>query len=158
MLYQGETLQLHWLDNGIAELVFNASGSVNKLDTRTVASLGEALTVLENQPELKGLLLRSPKPHLSSAPISPNSFLCSPRRLKSCTSGWYSPTTSLTGWKICRYRPFRPLTAMPRRRLRMHSGDRFPRRLTGCAHRPAGNQSGHHAGLRRFCPPATPAG
>lgn len=38
MLYQGETLQLHWLDNGIAELVFNASGSVNKLDTRTVAS------------------------------------------------------------------------------------------------------------------------
>lgn len=61
MLYQGETLQLHWLDNGIAELVFNASGSVNKLDTRTVASLGEALTVLENQPELKGLLLRSSK-------------------------------------------------------------------------------------------------
>ena len=61
MLYQGETLQLHWLDNGIAELVFNAPGSVNKLDTRTVASLGEALTVLEKQTELKGLLLRSTK-------------------------------------------------------------------------------------------------
>ncbi len=41
MLYQGETLQLHWLDNGIAELVFNAPGSVNKLDTRTVASLAK---------------------------------------------------------------------------------------------------------------------
>ena len=61
MLYQGETLQLHWLDNGIAELVFNAPGSVNKLDTRTVASLGEALAVLEKQTELKGLLLRSTK-------------------------------------------------------------------------------------------------
>lgn len=61
MLYQGETLQLHWLENGIAELVFDAPGSVNKLDTRTVAALGEALDVLEKQTELKGLLLRSNK-------------------------------------------------------------------------------------------------
>ncbi|CNF04650.1 fatty acid oxidation complex subunit alpha FadB [Yersinia nurmii] len=61
MLYQSETLQLHWLENGIAELVFDAPGSVNKLDTKTVASLGEALGVLEKQTELKGLLLRSNK-------------------------------------------------------------------------------------------------
>ena len=61
MLYQSETLQLHWLDNGIAELVFDAPGSVNKLDTKTVANLGEALAVLEKQSELKGLLLRSAK-------------------------------------------------------------------------------------------------
>ncbi|AHK19501.1 fatty acid oxidation complex subunit alpha FadB [Yersinia similis] len=61
MLYQSETLQLHWLENGIAELVFDAPGSVNKLDTKTVATLGEALNVLEKQSELKGLLLRSAK-------------------------------------------------------------------------------------------------
>ncbi len=61
MLYKGDTLYLNWLEDGIAELVFDAPGSVNKLDTATVASLGEALDVLEKQPELKGLLLRSNK-------------------------------------------------------------------------------------------------
>ena len=61
MLYQGDTLSVHWLDDGIAELVFDAPGSVNKLDTKTVASLGEALSVLEQQPELRGLLLTSAK-------------------------------------------------------------------------------------------------
>ncbi|WP_145591085.1 fatty acid oxidation complex subunit alpha FadB [Yersinia rochesterensis] len=61
MLYQSETLKLHWLENGIAELVFEAPGSVNKLDTKTVANLGEALIVLEKQSELKGLLLSSTK-------------------------------------------------------------------------------------------------
>ncbi len=49
-------------------------GSVNKLDTATVASLGHALDVLEKQSDLKGLLLRSEKRHLSSARISPNSL------------------------------------------------------------------------------------
>ncbi len=61
MLYKGETLYLDWLEDGIAELVFDAPGSVNKLDTATVASLGQALDVLENQRDLKGLLLRSSK-------------------------------------------------------------------------------------------------
>ena len=61
MLYKGDTLYLNWLEDGIAELVFDAPGSVNKLDTATVASLGHALDVLEKQAELKGLLLRSEK-------------------------------------------------------------------------------------------------
>ncbi len=61
MLYQGDTLSLDWLDDGIAELVFNAPGSVNKLDTQTVASLGEAIAVLEKQTALKGVLLSSAK-------------------------------------------------------------------------------------------------
>ena len=61
MLYKGDTLYLNWLEDGIAELVFDAPGSVNKLDTATVASLGQALDVLEKQSELKGLLLRSNK-------------------------------------------------------------------------------------------------
>ncbi|ACS87501.1 fatty acid oxidation complex subunit alpha FadB [Musicola paradisiaca] len=63
MLYQGNNLSLNWLENGIAELVFKAeSGSVNKLDTRTVASLGDALNVLVRQNALRALLLRSDKP------------------------------------------------------------------------------------------------
>ena len=33
MLYKGDTLYLDWLEDGIAELVFDAPGSVNKLDT-----------------------------------------------------------------------------------------------------------------------------
>lgn len=61
MLYKGDTLYVNWLEDGIAELVFDATGSVNKLDTATVASLGHALDVLEKQSELKGLLLRSEK-------------------------------------------------------------------------------------------------
>ena len=61
MLYKGDTLYLDWLEDGIAELVFDAPGSVNKLDTATVASLGHALDVLEKQNDLKGLLLRSEK-------------------------------------------------------------------------------------------------
>ena len=61
MLYKGDTLYVNWLEDGIAELVFDAPGSVNKLDTATVASLGHALEVLEKQSELKGLLLRSEK-------------------------------------------------------------------------------------------------
>lgn len=82
MLYKGDTLYLDWLEEGIAELVFDAPGSVNKLDTATVASLGHALDVLEKQSDLKGLLLRSEKRHLSSARISPNSSRCS-RSLRS---------------------------------------------------------------------------
>lgn len=44
MLYKGDTLYLDWLEDGIAELVFDAPGSVNKLDTATVASPAMRLT------------------------------------------------------------------------------------------------------------------
>ncbi|OON38589.1 multifunctional fatty acid oxidation complex subunit alpha [Izhakiella australiensis] len=61
MLYQSDTLSLEWIDEGIAELVFNAPGSVNKLDTQTVSCLHEAVKVLEKQTQLKGVLLSSRK-------------------------------------------------------------------------------------------------
>src|SRR5690606_41465657 len=61
MLYKGDTLYVDWLEDGIAELVFDAPGSVNKLDTENVASLGHALDALEKQSDLKGLLMRSNK-------------------------------------------------------------------------------------------------
>ncbi len=79
MLYKGDTLYLDWLEDGIAELVFDAPGSVNKLDTATVASLGHALDVLEKQKKIsKGCCCALKKRPLLSAPISPNSFLYSP--------------------------------------------------------------------------------
>ena len=62
MLYQSETLTLSWLQDGVAELTFNAPGSVNKLDTRTVASLQQAIAQLDQQSTLKGVLLSSAKP------------------------------------------------------------------------------------------------
>ena len=47
MLYKGDTLYLDWLEDGIAELVFDA-GSVNKLDTATVASWAMRLMCWKN--------------------------------------------------------------------------------------------------------------
>ena len=61
MLYQGKTLHLDWLEDGIAELVFDAPGSANILNAATLSSLNEALTIIENQPSLRGLLLSSTK-------------------------------------------------------------------------------------------------
>jgi 3-hydroxyacyl-CoA dehydrogenase/enoyl-CoA hydratase/3-hydroxybutyryl-CoA epimerase/enoyl-CoA isomerase len=75
MLYKGDTLYLDWLEDGIAELVFDAPGSVNKLDTATVASLGHALDVLENKTISKACCCALKKRRLSSARISPNSSL-----------------------------------------------------------------------------------
>ncbi len=77
MLYKGDTLYLDWLEDGIAELVFDAPGSVNKLDTATVASLGQALEVLEKQHDLKGCCCALIKRPLLSARTSPNFFHCS---------------------------------------------------------------------------------
>ena len=77
MLYKGDTLYLDWLEDGIAELVFDAPGSVNKLDTATVASLGHALDVRKNKAISKVCCCALKKRHLSSARISPNSSRCS---------------------------------------------------------------------------------
>ncbi|EMT6576040.1 fatty acid oxidation complex subunit alpha FadB [Providencia rettgeri] len=62
MLYQSDTIYIQWLKQGIAELVFNSPGPINKLDTHTVASLDEAVSVLEQQTELQGVIFRSDKP------------------------------------------------------------------------------------------------
>ncbi|MGF1804304.1 fatty acid oxidation complex subunit alpha FadB [Aliivibrio sifiae] len=61
MIYQGENLSVDYIESGIAHLVFNATGSVNKLNLATIQSLGEAIDALYEQKELKGLLLSSGK-------------------------------------------------------------------------------------------------
>ncbi|WP_220719636.1 fatty acid oxidation complex subunit alpha FadB [Agarivorans litoreus] len=62
MIYQGENLSVRYIADGIAELTFDAKqGSVNKLDKSTLVSLDEAISALQQQTELKGLLLSSAK-------------------------------------------------------------------------------------------------
>ncbi|MGF1683386.1 fatty acid oxidation complex subunit alpha FadB [Photobacterium minamisatsumaniensis] len=61
MIYQGETLSVRYLEDGIAELNLDAPGSINKFDLKTLESFNEALNVLYHQTDLKGLLLTSNK-------------------------------------------------------------------------------------------------
>ncbi|RDV27935.1 fatty acid oxidation complex subunit alpha FadB [Alteromonas aestuariivivens] len=62
MLYEGKSLTVSLLDDGFAELVFDAAGSVNKFDRQTVSELDEATSALHAQGGVKGLLVRSNKP------------------------------------------------------------------------------------------------
>ncbi|HBF09960.1 MAG TPA: fatty acid oxidation complex subunit alpha FadB [Gammaproteobacteria bacterium] len=62
MLYQGSSLQLKLIENGVAELLFDAQNeSVNKFDQKTLKELSEALDVLEKNKEVKGVLVTSGK-------------------------------------------------------------------------------------------------
>ncbi|PSW11660.1 fatty acid oxidation complex subunit alpha FadB [Photobacterium sanctipauli] len=61
MIYQGETLSVRYLEDGIAELNLDAPGSINKFDIKTLESFNEALNALYHQTDLKGLLLTSNK-------------------------------------------------------------------------------------------------
>ncbi len=61
MIYHGETLSVHYLEDGIAELIFAAPSPVNKFDLATLESFNLALDALYQQPNLKGLILRSTK-------------------------------------------------------------------------------------------------
>lgn len=157
MLYKGDTLYLDWLEDGIAELVFDAPGSVNKLDTATVASLGHALDVLEKQSDLKGLLLRSEKAaFIVGADITEflSLFLVPEEQL----SQWlHLLTASSIVWKISRPHYLCRQWLCAGRRLRMRAGDRLPPGDAGPAHWAAGNQARHYAGLRRFRASAAPA-
>lgn len=61
MIYEGKSLTATMLDNGIAELVFNAAGSVNKFDQLTVTELQQVTQILADTSALKGVLVRSAK-------------------------------------------------------------------------------------------------
>ncbi|SKC34116.1 Fatty acid oxidation complex subunit alpha [Photobacterium piscicola] len=61
MIYHGETLSVRYLEEGIAELIFDAPASINKFDLATLESFSLALDALYQQPNLKGLILRSTK-------------------------------------------------------------------------------------------------
>ena len=61
MIYEGKSLSVNLLQDGIAELVFDAQGSVNKFDRQTVADLDAATQALLNNSDVKGVLVRSAK-------------------------------------------------------------------------------------------------
>ena len=61
MIYQGQSLAVSLLEDGIAELVFDAQGSVNKFDRQTVSELAEATQIIQSNSQVKGVLVRSAK-------------------------------------------------------------------------------------------------
>ena len=60
-MFEGKNLSLKKLDNGIAELCFDAAGSVNKLDIATVLEVKQAVDVLSGDQSVTGLLISSGK-------------------------------------------------------------------------------------------------
>ncbi len=61
MIYQGDTISVSYLEDGLVELKFDAPGSVNKFDLATLTSFDEALDKLYQEPNLKGVVLTSGK-------------------------------------------------------------------------------------------------
>ncbi|MCL4125217.1 UNVERIFIED_CONTAM: hypothetical protein GTU68_003064, partial [Idotea baltica] len=61
-MFKGSAISVQMLDSGIAELNFDLQGeSVNKFNTLTVNELDEALGLLEESKDVKGVLLTSSK-------------------------------------------------------------------------------------------------
>jgi len=61
MIYQGDSIQVEFIEYGIAELKFNAAGSVNKFDQKTLAEFSDALTALNGNKDLQGVIVTSSK-------------------------------------------------------------------------------------------------
>ncbi|MFT4652853.1 MAG: 3-hydroxyacyl-CoA dehydrogenase/enoyl-CoA hydratase/3-hydroxybutyryl-CoA epimerase [Patiriisocius sp.] len=61
MVYEGKSLSVTMTDDGIAELVFDAQGSVNKFDQQTVSELDQATLAIQAGDGIKGVLVRSAK-------------------------------------------------------------------------------------------------
>ena len=61
MIFEGKSLSVTLTDDGIAELVFDAQGSVNKFDQQTVSELDQASQAISSASGVKGVLVRSAK-------------------------------------------------------------------------------------------------
>ncbi|WP_218352419.1 fatty acid oxidation complex subunit alpha FadB [Alteromonas lipotrueiana] len=61
MIYEDKSLAVSLLEDGFAELVFDAAGSVNKFDQKTVQELDEATVALSQTSDIKGVIVRSAK-------------------------------------------------------------------------------------------------
>jgi 3-hydroxyacyl-CoA dehydrogenase/enoyl-CoA hydratase/3-hydroxybutyryl-CoA epimerase/enoyl-CoA isomerase len=63
MLYQGESFQVAFVKDNIAEFKFCVPGSVNKLSQQTLSECGSALKELATNPDIKGMIFTSDKDH-----------------------------------------------------------------------------------------------
>lgn len=61
MIYEGKSLKVNLLQDGIAEMIFDAPGSVNKFDRQTVADLGGASKAIAANKDVKGVVVSSAK-------------------------------------------------------------------------------------------------
>jgi len=62
MIYQGEGITCSWLEDGIAEMCFDAKqGYVNKFDYVTLSDFGNVIEKLNNEKDLKGVIVTSSK-------------------------------------------------------------------------------------------------
>src|SRR5690554_1952672 len=62
MIYQGDSIRVEFIEDGIADLQFAAAGSVNKFDQKTLEEFSQALTQLANSKDLRGVIVTSSKP------------------------------------------------------------------------------------------------
>ncbi|MCY7294718.1 fatty acid oxidation complex subunit alpha FadB [Alteromonas sp. a30] len=61
MIFEGKSLSVTLLDDGIADIVFDAAGSVNKFDKQTLDELAEVTNLLKDNSDVKGAMVRSAK-------------------------------------------------------------------------------------------------
>lgn len=61
MIYQNTSLHVKVLHDGIAQLTFSASASVNTLNTQTLSALNEALDAIKAHSKITGLIISSDK-------------------------------------------------------------------------------------------------
>ncbi|RUO63195.1 fatty acid oxidation complex subunit alpha FadB [Pseudidiomarina insulisalsae] len=62
MIYQGDSIRVEFVSDGIAELQFAAAGSVNKFDQKTLEEFSQALAKLAETDDLRGVIVTSSKP------------------------------------------------------------------------------------------------
>lgn len=62
MIYQGDSIRVEFVTDGIAELQFAAAGSVNKFDQKTLEEFSQALAKLAETKDLRGVIVTSSKP------------------------------------------------------------------------------------------------
>ena len=61
MIYQSNSIQVDYIEDGIVEFKFDAKGSVNKFDQQTLQDCQAALDILHKDKNLKGLIYTSGK-------------------------------------------------------------------------------------------------
>ena len=61
MIYQDSSLYVKELQDGIAQLTFNAEASINTLNTKTLSALNDALDAIKSNDNIQGLIISSDK-------------------------------------------------------------------------------------------------